>query len=35
MMPAAIYTGIANIGWRWQATRNGVRRYLHERPYSR
>ncbi len=35
MMPAAIYTGIANIGWRWQASRHGVHRHLNERPYGR
>jgi hypothetical protein len=33
MMPAALYTGIANLGWCWQASRNGVHRHLRERPY--
>lgn len=35
MMPARIYTGIASLGWRWQASRNGVHRHLRERPYGR
>lgn len=33
MMPAALYTAVANLGWRWQASRNGVHRHLKERPY--
>lgn len=33
MMPAALYTAIANVGWRWQAARHGVHRHLKERPY--
>jgi hypothetical protein len=34
MMPAVLYTAVANIGWRWQASRHGVHRHLKERPYS-
>jgi hypothetical protein len=33
MMSAALYTAVANVGWRWQAARHGVRRHLKERPY--
>ena len=33
MMPAALYTAVANVGWRWQASRHGVHRHLKERPY--
>ena len=33
MMPAALYTGMANVGWRWQSARHGVHRHLKERPY--
>jgi NADPH-dependent FMN reductase len=33
MMPAPIYTAIANLGWRWQAARHGVHRHLKEPPY--
>lgn len=33
MMPSAIYTGVATLGWHWQASRHGVRRHLAERPY--
>jgi NADPH-dependent FMN reductase len=33
MMPAALYTAVANLGWRWQASRHGVYRHLKERPY--
>jgi hypothetical protein len=33
MMPAALYTAVANVGWCWQASRHGVRRHLKERPY--
>jgi hypothetical protein len=33
MMHPRIYTGIASLGWRWQASRHGVHRHLKERPY--
>lgn len=33
MMPAGVYTGIASLGWRWQAARHGVHRQLKDRPY--
>jgi hypothetical protein len=35
MIPARLYTGIASLGWRWQALRHGVHRQLGERPYGR
>jgi hypothetical protein len=35
MMPPRLYTGIASLGWRWQAARHGVHRHLNERPYGR
>lgn len=34
MMPAALYTLLGNVGWRWQASRHGVHRHLKERPYQ-
>lgn len=33
MMPSAIYTGVASLGWRWQASRHGVHRHLRDRPW--
>jgi hypothetical protein len=33
MMPPAIYTGMTNLGWRWQAYRHGVHRHLRDRPW--
>jgi hypothetical protein len=33
MMPAGLYTAVANVGWRRQASRHGVHRHLKERPY--
>ena len=33
MMPAAIYTAVASLGWHWQASRHRVHRHLKEQPY--
>jgi hypothetical protein len=33
MMPSAIYTGVASLGWRWQASPHGVHRHLRDRPW--
>ena len=32
MMPAALYTTVASVGWRWQASRNRVHRHLRDKP---